>query len=289
MTMRLTLMTTALLVTASPLLAQTTNDPFPSPIPSTEGVIRVDFVEFASIPDIDGSPARMMRLVDEPGTGRIFVNDMRGPIYSVSYDGRTVTEYVDIDDPDWEVAVQSRGRERASKASRSIHSSAGPAPRVSANSTHGRTATIPDRRPISRLPATAMPTTRSFSNGLRGIPAAPATTAARRGNSYGFNNRSGTTTVVRSASVLLRLPARPTSVCFTSPLPTEAAGATRSTTRRTSPRPSGSYFESTRSAPIAPTASTESLPETRLWETQAPWAKSTPTEFATPSVSAGTG
>ena len=48
-----------------------------------------------------------MRLVDEPGTGRMFVNDMRGPIYSVSYDGRTVTEYVDIDDPRWEVAVQS--------------------------------------------------------------------------------------------------------------------------------------------------------------------------------------
>ena len=110
--MRLTLVTTALLVTASPLFAQTTNDPFPSPIPSTEGVIRVDFVEFASIPDIDGSPARMMRLVDEPGTGRIFVNDMRGPIYSVSYDGRTVTEYIDINDPRWEVAVQSRGRER---------------------------------------------------------------------------------------------------------------------------------------------------------------------------------
>ena len=109
--MRLTLMTTAVLVTAPSLLAQTTNDPFPSPIPSTEGVIRVDFVEFASIPDIDGSPARMMRLVDEPGTGRIFVNDMRGPLYSVSYDGRTVAEYVDIDDPRWEVGVQSQGRE----------------------------------------------------------------------------------------------------------------------------------------------------------------------------------
>ena len=109
--MSLTLMTTALLATASPLCAQTTNDPFPSPIPSTEGVIRVDFVEFASIPDIDGSPARMMRLVDEPATGRIFVNDMRGPLYSVSYDGRTVTEYVDIDDPRWEVGVQSGGRE----------------------------------------------------------------------------------------------------------------------------------------------------------------------------------
>ena len=111
MTMRVTIITAAVLVTASSLLAQTSNDPFPSPIASTNGVIRVDFVEFASIPDIDGEPARMMRLVDEPGTGRIFVNDMRGPIYGVSYDGRTVTEYVDIDDPSWEVGVQSRSRE----------------------------------------------------------------------------------------------------------------------------------------------------------------------------------
>ena len=111
MTMRVTIITAAVLVTASSLLAQTSNDPFPSPIASTNGVIRVDFVEFASIPDIDGDPARMMRLVDEPGTGRIFVNDMRGPIYGVSYDGRTVTEYVDIDDPSWEVGVHTRSRE----------------------------------------------------------------------------------------------------------------------------------------------------------------------------------
>ena len=92
MTMRVTSLMATALVTASPLFAQTSNDPFPSPIPASNGVIRVDFVEFASIPDIDGAPARMMRLVDEPGTGRIFVNDMRGPLYAVSYDGRTVTE-----------------------------------------------------------------------------------------------------------------------------------------------------------------------------------------------------
>ena len=110
--MRLSLMTTAAMMTVSPLVAQSTNDPFPSPIAATEGVIRVDFVEFASIPDIDGSPARMMRLVDESGTGRIFVNDMRGPLYAVGYDGRMVTEYVDVDDPRWEVGVQSRSRER---------------------------------------------------------------------------------------------------------------------------------------------------------------------------------
>ena len=111
MTMSAKLLMTAALVTASPLFAQTSNDPFPEPIASSEGVIRVNFVEFASIPDIDETAARMMRLVDEPGTGRIFVNEMRGPIYSVSYDGGTVIEYVDIDDPRWEVGVQSVSRE----------------------------------------------------------------------------------------------------------------------------------------------------------------------------------
>ncbi len=109
---RMMLTMTAALMTVTPLSAQMTDDPFPSPIPASDGVIRVDFVEFASLPDIDGGPARMMRLVDEPGTGRIFVNDMRGPIYTVSYDGRTVRQYVDINDPRWEVAVQSRSRER---------------------------------------------------------------------------------------------------------------------------------------------------------------------------------
>ena len=112
MTLSVTFMMAAALLTASPSFSQTSNDPFPSPIPASNGVIRVDFVEFASIPDIDEAPARMMRLVDEPGTGRIFVNDMRGPLYGVSYDGRTVTEYVDINDPNWEVAVQSGSRER---------------------------------------------------------------------------------------------------------------------------------------------------------------------------------
>ena len=58
--------------------SQTSNDPFSSPIPAADGVITVDFVEFASLPDVDEQPARMMLLVDEPGTGRLFVNDMRG-------------------------------------------------------------------------------------------------------------------------------------------------------------------------------------------------------------------
>ena len=100
------------LLVASAALAQTPTDPFPTPIPATEGVIRVRFVEFASIPDVGGEAARMMLLVDEPGTRRMFVNDMRGPLYTVSYDGRTVTPYLDINAPTWGVSVQSTGRER---------------------------------------------------------------------------------------------------------------------------------------------------------------------------------
>ncbi len=100
------------LLTASCAFAQTTNDPFPAPIAASEGAVRVSFREFATIPDIDGQPARMMLLVDEPGTRRMFVNDMRGPLYSVSYDGRTVTQYVDINAQAWGVNVNSMGNER---------------------------------------------------------------------------------------------------------------------------------------------------------------------------------
>ena len=54
----------------------------------------------------------MMLLVDEPGTRRMFVNDMRGPLFTVSYDGGTVTQYLDINASNWGVDVQSGGRER---------------------------------------------------------------------------------------------------------------------------------------------------------------------------------
>ena len=52
---------------------QTTNNPFPRTITATDGVIAVRFVEFAVLPDIAGEaqPARMMLLIDEPGTGRL--------------------------------------------------------------------------------------------------------------------------------------------------------------------------------------------------------------------------
>lgn len=105
------------LLAAFPLMAtvacaQTTSDPFPEPIEAEAGVILVGFMEFAMIPDIDGSPARLMTLVDEAGTDRLFVSDMRGPIYSVSYDGAVVQQYLNANDAAWGVGVESGGRER---------------------------------------------------------------------------------------------------------------------------------------------------------------------------------
>ena len=76
------------LLVAAPAFSQAPNDPFPDPIEATEGVIVVGYTEFATLPDVDGEPARPMRLVNEPGSGRLFVNDMQGPVYTVSYDGR---------------------------------------------------------------------------------------------------------------------------------------------------------------------------------------------------------
>lgn len=97
---------------ASSAFAQTSDEPFPTPIASGDDAILVDFVEFTSVPNVDGDPARMMLLVDEPSTSRMFVNDMRGPLYSISHDGQTVTEYVDINDATWGISVESSGSER---------------------------------------------------------------------------------------------------------------------------------------------------------------------------------
>jgi hypothetical protein len=111
MTRHLTHVLAATLLMASSAVAQAI-DPFPQPINTTDGVIRVNIAEFASIPDMEGEPARMMLLVNEPGTRRLFVNDMRGPLYNVSYDGKAVTRYLDINASNWGVSVQSQGRER---------------------------------------------------------------------------------------------------------------------------------------------------------------------------------
>ena len=114
----------AVALIASAALAQTKSpphDPFPTPIEATAGVIAVNFKEFAVIPDAAGGASaapgtseapRMMHLVDEPGSKRLFVSTMRGALYSVSYDGKTVTEYLDINAPSWNIGVQFQGNER---------------------------------------------------------------------------------------------------------------------------------------------------------------------------------
>src|SRR5688500_17191972 len=95
------------------VLAQTPTDPFPTPINATEGVIKVNFIEFATLPDLGSPmPARPMLLVDEPGTRRLFTNDMRGPLYTIPRDGKTVSVYLDINDPKWGVNVNATGNER---------------------------------------------------------------------------------------------------------------------------------------------------------------------------------
>ena len=100
-----------LLVTAG-TSAQTSNDPFPPRHLSSDDVVTVGFAEFASLPDINGQAARMMLLVDEPGTGRLFVSDMRGLLYSVGYDGQAVTLYLDLTAPTWALDVEASSRER---------------------------------------------------------------------------------------------------------------------------------------------------------------------------------
>lgn len=90
-----------------------TQDPFP-PLIANEGIIRLPYKEFAALPDIPGTTEapRPMLLLDEPGTRRLFVNDMRGPLYTLSYDGKTLTTYLDHNAPRWNNPVQSKGEER---------------------------------------------------------------------------------------------------------------------------------------------------------------------------------
>ena len=95
----------------TPAHSQTPDDPYPHPIAGTEDVIVVGYSEYAVLPDVNGARARPMRLVDEPASGRVFVNDMQGPIYAIS-DGGEVTLYLDVNDPLWGVPVEFSGRER---------------------------------------------------------------------------------------------------------------------------------------------------------------------------------
>src|ERR1700716_4030244 len=104
------LIATIMIVSAA--RGQSTNDPFPAPIPAKEGIILVKFVDFAALPNSGDEAPRMMLLVDEPGTQRLFVHTMKGSIYSVSYDGKTVIQYLDVNAATWGVNVQSGSHER---------------------------------------------------------------------------------------------------------------------------------------------------------------------------------
>jgi glucose/arabinose dehydrogenase len=88
------------------------NNPFADPIPAAEGVVTVGYREFASIPDVGTAAPRMNLLLDEPGTRRLFVNTMTGLIYAVSYDGKSVTPYLDVNDPKWATPVQANNSEQ---------------------------------------------------------------------------------------------------------------------------------------------------------------------------------
>jgi glucose/arabinose dehydrogenase len=110
---RLLLTLATVLGVATAAIAQSPTDPFPAPVGSGHAPIVVEFIDFAVVPGIeDGRPPRMTILVAEPGTRRLFVNDMNGPIHSISYDGKTVTRYLDTNDPTWGYPIQSRGNER---------------------------------------------------------------------------------------------------------------------------------------------------------------------------------
>ena len=54
---------------ASGAQAQTSADAFPQPINATDNIVRVGLTEFATLPDVDGMPARMMLMLDEPASG----------------------------------------------------------------------------------------------------------------------------------------------------------------------------------------------------------------------------
>jgi hypothetical protein len=111
MTKQLLLATAATLTVAACAFAQNI-DPFPQAINTTADVVRVNVTDFAKLPDSGGEAPRMMLLIDEPGTRRLFVNDMTGTLYSVSYDGKSVTKYLDVNASNWGHPVQSQGRER---------------------------------------------------------------------------------------------------------------------------------------------------------------------------------
>lgn len=102
---------TSVVLNSQALAQQLSSNPFETPIASEGAAIIVNYIDLARIPDGDNAEApRLMQIVSEPGTARLFVSTMPGKIYSLSYDGENVTQYIDI--TNHRVDVMSAGRER---------------------------------------------------------------------------------------------------------------------------------------------------------------------------------
>ena len=195
----------------------------------------------------------MMHLVDEPGTRRLFVSTMRGPIFSVSYDGKTVTEYVDINAPAWKIGVQSQGSERGfqSFAFHPQFSQRGSARLRQVLHLHRHAEHDAEGRlHASRRRRTR--TTRCCSSGPRRIRRRRPTTAARRASCSASRSRLRITTAARSRSTISRARTVRTSACSTSARPMAAAAAIRmNVVAEPRRRPSARSCASIRSAPTA--------------------------------------
>ena len=172
----------------------------------------------------------MMLLVDEPGTRRMFVNDMRGPLYSVSYDGKTVRLYLDINAPAWGVSVQSQGNERGFQ-SFAFH------PQFNQAGTRGfgkfytytdttNTMPAPDFRPGggTRTHDTVLLEWTAKTPAAATYDGGPPRELIRFEQPFANHNAGHDSVSIRS-----RHPAAPISVCCTWASPTAAAAATRST------------------------------------------------------------
>ena len=195
----------------SATFAQTSSEPFPSPIAEVEDVISVGIEEFASLPDVDGEAARMMHFMDEPGTERLFVSDMRGLLYGVSYDGQTVTPYLDLTAATRGLSVEATGRERGFQ-SFAFHPEFG----RPGTPGFGRFYTYLDTSNTGPTPdfvrvATTARRTPSCLNGRPKRLARRPMMAVRPVRSCGSSSRFAITTVARSDSTHSCHPAMPTS------------------------------------------------------------------------------
>ena len=80
----------------APPLERPARNLFKEGVAATTDPVLVHVAELAVLPDADGMPASVQRLVDVPSVGRLFVGTERGMLYAVSYDGVTVSPFLDI-------------------------------------------------------------------------------------------------------------------------------------------------------------------------------------------------